>query len=768
MPPLTADSVPTPRDVGKRVRVADKHGTLRYVGQVHFAPDTWCGVELAGAVGKNDGSVRGVRYFDCPPLCGLMAPLSKVLLVENAGASDSYENTDDCSSGPYSILFGLDKPAISDCTYDKPNAKSDETYEVDNKCQKSDGDVDVSKTICETDTTYTQIPEGIESNPRYKTRRGTFTIINDTTVNSCEDSSSLLTESDVFANPLDITVIKRAETKPQNLTFTEPKPNLINLTRTTLLHNTFNINNRTYTNDNDNKDLTYTHNADGGTFSLPKNINETFARSSMLFSDSPPTTALILNKISHSTPKSEPEGSPSRKVTAYCMDEEANKRDSLELEESLGLLTPDQMVDGTYFPSVVFSRTPSSENLRSLPLDSATKLPEKSAGLASPNVIDGGSLSLGIMDEHAISNMNDTTTNLELPLDSVGKSKDLALTRLEQTPSPEELPLDPTPVVETDPKTDTTKSKTTNSYIASIASITSLDTGYQGDGEMSRPASRGADNSPMTRRPLPRPQPRRPDPMTDSDFYTESDADNHEEHPLRGDRRAQVIDGTLYGVDPQAAADIYVNNKENMDSSGVFTDIESNTRADEVSAPENEHVNETVVVSPDSSTKTISDSSQGNSAVITSRSPQNTEDLEVAPKQNPARKSPENPCKRGSPVPSTVSSPASVRSLRHVKEETPSNKKYKMPKRNVASKVKAMMEPSVQQKNETNKAVAKTKTVGRWDAVMNKISKKPNEDSKAKLKEVKSKVFSAVPVAGQKSSEVRKVGVNQKSLNSKP
>lgn len=87
---------------------------------------------------------------------------------------------------------------------------------------------------------------------------------------------------------------------------------------------------------------------------------------------------------------------------------------------------------------------------------------------------------------------------------------------------------------------------------------------------MSRPASRGADNSPLTRRPFPRPLPRRPDPMTDSDFYTESDADNHEDNQVKGDRRAQVIDGTLYGVDPQAAADIYVNNRENMDSSGEY------------------------------------------------------------------------------------------------------------------------------------------------------------------------------------------------------
>lgn len=90
--------------------------------------------------------------------------------------------------------------------------------------------------------------------------------------------------------------------------------------------------------------------------------------------------------------------------------------------------------------------------------------------------------------------------------------------------------------------------------------------GVAGDGEMSRPASRGADNSPLTRRPFCRGLARRPDPMTDSDFYTESDADNHEDAHAKGDRLAQVIDGTLYAA--QAASDVYVNSRENMDSSG--------------------------------------------------------------------------------------------------------------------------------------------------------------------------------------------------------
>ena len=38
----------------------------------------WLGIELEQAVGKNDGSVAGVRYFACKPSHGVFAPPSKV------------------------------------------------------------------------------------------------------------------------------------------------------------------------------------------------------------------------------------------------------------------------------------------------------------------------------------------------------------------------------------------------------------------------------------------------------------------------------------------------------------------------------------------------------------------------------------------------------------------------------------------------------------------------------------------------------------------
>ena len=41
-------------------------GILRFFGQTEFANGKFAGVELDEAVGKNDGSLGGIRYFTCP------------------------------------------------------------------------------------------------------------------------------------------------------------------------------------------------------------------------------------------------------------------------------------------------------------------------------------------------------------------------------------------------------------------------------------------------------------------------------------------------------------------------------------------------------------------------------------------------------------------------------------------------------------------------------------------------------------------------------
>ncbi len=58
--------------VGQKVETQDgKQGTVRYIGPLHVAAGEWLGLELPDDSGKNDGSVKGEQYFNCPPSHGI-------------------------------------------------------------------------------------------------------------------------------------------------------------------------------------------------------------------------------------------------------------------------------------------------------------------------------------------------------------------------------------------------------------------------------------------------------------------------------------------------------------------------------------------------------------------------------------------------------------------------------------------------------------------------------------------------------------------------
>lgn len=244
-----------------------------------------------------------------------------------------------------------------------------------------------------------------------------------------------------------------------------------------------------------------------------------------------------------------------------------NKQNSFDHDESLGILTPDQMTDFTILLGC--SRTPSCENIS-----------RQAAGTTSSS--------------SRISRPTD------IPFNGDNELPDGIIS--ERSPSLEELPLDPKPQVDNksllieqtignkDNITTTTITTTVvssgaststaqlpTSFVTSVTSITSLEAGYQGDGENSRPASRGPDPPAVPTDNLPGNLPaschpcRLQDPMTDSDFFTESDADAHEDI-VRGDRRAQVIDGTLFCAPVGRRCPSFAG--EEMDSSGIYSDLD--------------------------------------------------------------------------------------------------------------------------------------------------------------------------------------------------
>lgn len=65
--------------VGDKVWVnGNKPGHVQFIGSTQFAPGQWAGIVLDEPIGKNDGSVAGVRYFQCEDGKGIFTRPSKL------------------------------------------------------------------------------------------------------------------------------------------------------------------------------------------------------------------------------------------------------------------------------------------------------------------------------------------------------------------------------------------------------------------------------------------------------------------------------------------------------------------------------------------------------------------------------------------------------------------------------------------------------------------------------------------------------------------
>jgi len=68
--------------VGQTVELNDgRTATIRFIGQTEFAPGEWIGVELEDNGGKNDGSVKGERYFECEMGRGMFVRLAAITSI---------------------------------------------------------------------------------------------------------------------------------------------------------------------------------------------------------------------------------------------------------------------------------------------------------------------------------------------------------------------------------------------------------------------------------------------------------------------------------------------------------------------------------------------------------------------------------------------------------------------------------------------------------------------------------------------------------------
>ncbi|OJJ81514.1 putative dynactin [Aspergillus glaucus CBS 516.65] len=94
-----------------------KRATVRYVGNTRFAAGDWIGLELEEPAGKNDGSVRGERYFDCEQDYGVFVRSSVTLTLVGRPAKPAPKgntgNAPPTSRGRAQTGAGIKKPGVS-------------------------------------------------------------------------------------------------------------------------------------------------------------------------------------------------------------------------------------------------------------------------------------------------------------------------------------------------------------------------------------------------------------------------------------------------------------------------------------------------------------------------------------------------------------------------------------------------------------------------------------------------------------------------------
>ncbi|KAF4512291.1 hypothetical protein G6O67_001452 [Ophiocordyceps sinensis] len=96
--------------LGQTIQLSDgRRGVVRFAGQTHFSVGEWVGVELEEKTGKNDGSVQGRHYFDCPMEYGMFVkPIMVTVLSQPSSAKPPTARK---PARPSSFHPGMTRPA---------------------------------------------------------------------------------------------------------------------------------------------------------------------------------------------------------------------------------------------------------------------------------------------------------------------------------------------------------------------------------------------------------------------------------------------------------------------------------------------------------------------------------------------------------------------------------------------------------------------------------------------------------------------------------
>ncbi|KAJ9598209.1 hypothetical protein L9F63_011113, partial [Diploptera punctata] len=801
----------TSSHVGHRVCVnGTKVGILRYFGEIKLEKGTFCGIELDEPAGLNDGSLNGIRYFTCKPQHGIFAPVHIVKPLPGGSWTQQFRRKHSPeafkrrlsatyliadSSGPYSLLDGLDT--------------SDEnlTYHVE-----KNGEVpEPGQTILFSNNihhSHIETRSGSAPTPRIAAHNAALWDCR--TQLSCSVGALPSSESRKLSELSQETSNQSSLECDESLGILSPHQ-----LHTTIFDSTDSSDCCHFIPSHTHKQSSFELDESLGILTPDQMLDFTVCAEScsigraVSFEDM--EVFMFTDFVGEQVDLPDRIPSETDELSSNYHSSEFPKfpTDSIQSPDCMNQ-SPDCMnLDDTFLVSK--AEDVSMQELDLLSNDATT--PEQHC--ASNQMLDH---TMCCTSEDLSENVCQVVTSNGSDGDFTPASIRVGQDISDRTLSPEDLPMDApyqevmSEILQKAELTSESGHETAgmsgatsagpssrssaappppSSFVTSVTSITSLDNGYQGDGEWSRPASRGADHSPTSHRVIK--MKTSADPMTDSDFFTESDADMHDELATgngRGDRRAQVIDGTLYGTNLQAGGTVILGQhhpsftasiNEEMESSGVYSDLDR--RPDEPISDGKEFQEEKCPVevadfSPDVSTKTVSSRSEQSQVKestsqftnLISQSPcENTKEISTPDSIASNELLSENNLKNQQVIVNKIIDHKEAAIDRNVHKKglnSSTLKKYKMPKRNVVSKIKAMIEnPSTsnvgrnEDENQENRrpCTKSKKGGGRWDAVMNKIAQGQAEQKlkTRSLKEVKSKVFANLAQLPTTQSEAR-------------
>lgn len=132
-------------EVGTTISIKGLKGIIRYVGEYHEKPGIFVGVELEKPKGKNNGTIKGKKYFECPENHGLFVDINTAKSIMKIESGETPEQSPRIDLNKQ-ISKSIDSIKITGKLAPPPNSKNQQqSTSNSNQANKPPNPVDVHR-----------------------------------------------------------------------------------------------------------------------------------------------------------------------------------------------------------------------------------------------------------------------------------------------------------------------------------------------------------------------------------------------------------------------------------------------------------------------------------------------------------------------------------------------------------------------------------------------------------------------------------------------